>query len=160
LVAQREPTDVVAIVHAVARRHHTARHPCVVEASSPIVGSYDPLRITQLLENLVENAVKYSPDGGQVDMTVWQDALGVHIKVADHGIGIPPTDVPHLFDRFHRGTNVDDRRFPGMGLGLYICHGIVTAHGGSIVVDSRPEQGSGFHITLPQTISVQEQYAS
>jgi two-component system, OmpR family, sensor kinase len=160
LVGEREPTDMIATAYEVAQRHQTALHPCVVEANGSIVGHYDRLRITQLLDNLVENAVKYSPDGGQIDITLWQDAVGVHLKVADHGIGISPADLPHLFGRFHRGINVDDRRFPGMGLGLYICHGIVAEHEGSIIVDSQPEQGSSFHITLPNTPITQEHHVS
>jgi signal transduction histidine kinase len=156
LVGQRESMDVVAAAQAVAQRHQTARHATIVEAPGAIVGSYDPLRITQLLDNLVENAVKYSPDGGHVTLHLWQDMTGVHINVSDHGIGIPPDDLPHLFDRFHRGRNVDDRRFPGMGLGLYICHGIVTEHEGSIAVTSHPGQGSSFHVTLPRAVSSKE----
>lgn len=106
------------------------------------------------------HAVKYSPDGGQIEITLWQDAAGVHITVADHGIGIQSAGLPHLFDRFHRGINIDDRRFPGIGLGLYICHGIVTEHDVSIVVDSQPDKGSSFHIMLPHTPIAQGYHVS
>jgi signal transduction histidine kinase len=113
------------------------------------MGWYDRQRLEQLLENLIENAIKYCPDGGPVQVFVQQDAAGVHLAVADCGIGIPAEDLPCLFERFHRGANVDDRRFPGMGLGLFICKGIVEQHGGQIVVRSRPGEGSTFDITLP-----------
>lgn len=151
LVGRREHMDIVMAARDVAQRHQTALHPCVVEANSTIVGIYDRLRITQLLDNLVENAVKYSPDGGQVKLTLSQDANNAYIIVSDQGIGIPAEDLPRLFERFHRGTNVNDRHFPGMGLGLYICQGIVTEHAGSIRVESRSGAGTSFHVTLPTT---------
>ena len=71
------------------------------------------------------------------------------IDVTDQGIGIPAADLPQIFERFHRGTNVDDRRFAGMGLGLFICKGIVEQHGGRISVESRVGTGSTFHVVLP-----------
>jgi signal transduction histidine kinase len=159
LVRQREPTDLNALLQDVASRHQTDHHPFVLKASAHVVGEYDSLRIGQLLDNLVENAVKYSPDGGAIEIALWQDSE-VHITVSDHGIGIPPADVPHLFDRFHRGSNVDDRRFPGMGLGLYICHSIVTSHSGRISVESRPGSGTTFHVALPNTLTTEGEYAA
>jgi signal transduction histidine kinase len=69
--------------------------------------------------------------------------------VSDRGIGIPPADVDRLFERFHRGENVDDRRFAGMGLGLYICRGIAEQHGGWIRAEPRNPGGSTFHVALP-----------
>jgi signal transduction histidine kinase len=72
------------------------------------------------------------------------------ITVTDRGIGIPQRDLTHLFDRFHRGSNVDDRRFAGMGLGLFICKGIVEQHGGRIWATSPgADGGSTFHVALP-----------
>jgi signal transduction histidine kinase len=152
LVGRREPVALAALANEVALRHHTQLHPCVVEAPGNPVGYYDRDRIAQLLENLVENAVKYSPAGGTVRISIAQDAAGMHLRVTDQGIGIPPADLPLLFERFHRGANVDDRRFPGMGLGLYICREIAVQHGGTIDVESQPGQGSTFHVTLPNTI--------
>jgi signal transduction histidine kinase len=69
--------------------------------------------------------------------------------VADSGIGIPAADLPHIFERYHRGTNVDDRRFAGLGLGLFICRGIVEQHDGRIWATSALGQGSTFHVSLP-----------
>ena len=114
-----------------------------------MVGSYDPRRIGQVLENLVDNAVKYSPDGSEVHIGVTQLDGHALIDVTDRGIGIPPEDLPQIFDRFHRASNVDDRRFAGMGLGLFICKGIVEQHGGRIWVESRMGSGSTFHVDLP-----------
>ncbi|MEN9937682.1 MAG: hypothetical protein RLZZ387_4261 [Chloroflexota bacterium] len=160
LLGRREPTDLTAVARGIAARHRTPHHPCLVEVSDSIVGVYDPLRIEQLLENLVENAVKYSPQGGPITIRIWQDKAGAHLSVADRGIGIPPADLPHLFDRFHRGVNVDDRQFPGMGLGLYICHGIVEQHGGRIVAESRPGGGTIFHVTLPAALALEERHVA
>jgi signal transduction histidine kinase len=149
LVGPREAVDLVAVAREVCTRLATARHPCSVAADGAVVGWYDRQRLEQLLENLIENAIKYCPGGGPVEVSIQQDAAGVHLTVADHGIGIPTEDLPQLFERFHRGTNVDDRRFPGMGLGLFICKGIVEQHGGQIVVGSRLGEGSTFQVTLP-----------
>lgn len=76
-----------------------------------------------------------------------------HLSVTDTGIGIPAPDLPHIFERYHRGTNVDDRRFAGRGLGLFICHAIVEQHGGRIWATSSPGNGSTFHVTLPLAAS-------
>jgi signal transduction histidine kinase len=151
LVGVHAAVDLVAVAREVCRRMSTARHPCTVEAESTVVGWYDRQRLEQLLENLVENAIKYCPDGGPVEVAVQQDTAGVHLVVVDRGIGIPAEDLPRLFERFHRGANIDDRHFPGMGLGLFICKGIVEQHGGQISVSSRIGAGTTFHITLPLT---------
>lgn len=150
LVQEREPVDLVELVREVCERHDSERHPCRVEASGPVVGVYDRVRIAQVLENLVENAIKYSPAGGDVEVRVWREDE-VHLSVTDHGIGIPAADLLHVFDRFHRGANVDDRRFSGMGLGLYICREIARQHGGDIEVNSVPGRGTTFTVTLPVT---------
>lgn len=114
------------------------------------MGTYDPVRIEQLVDNLVENAVKYSPDGGDVQVRLYREDGLVHLTVTDAGIGIPADDLPHLFDRFRRGTNVDDRRFAGMGLGLFICRGIAEQHGGRLWATSPgPGGGSTLHVELP-----------
>jgi signal transduction histidine kinase len=149
LVGTREAVDLAAVAQEVCVRLATPRHPCTVVANDAVVGWYDRQRLEQLLENLVENAIKYCPNGGPVEISIQQDTAGVHLVVVDCGIGIPAEDFPRLFERFHRGANVDDRRFPGMGLGLFICKGIVEQHGGQIRVSSHPGEGSTFQITLP-----------
>lgn len=115
-----------------------------------LMASVDAQRIEQLLDNLVENAVKYSPDGGAIQIRLWETGAWVHLTIADHGIGIPAADRPRIFDRFHRGSNVDDRRFAGMGLGLYLCQAIVVQHGGNITVTDTIPHGTTFHIQLPR----------
>ncbi|HYP41818.1 MAG TPA: GAF domain-containing sensor histidine kinase [Chloroflexia bacterium] len=149
LVGERVEVDLTAAAHETCARHDSDRHPCIVESSGPILGTYDQNRILQLFENLVENAVKYSPEGGPVLMKLWQEGGWNHVTVADAGIGIPAHDLPNIFERFHRGANVDDRQFAGMGLGLFICQGIAEQHGGRISVGSPPGGGTTFHIELP-----------
>jgi signal transduction histidine kinase len=149
LVGEREPVDLVELMRDVARRDNYQAHRISVSADAPVVGSYDPRRIGQVLENLVENAVKYSPDKSEVRVAITQRDGEAFIDVTDRGIGIPASDLPRIFERFHRGSNVDDRRFAGMGLGLFICKGIVEQHGGRIWVESRVGTGSTFHVVLP-----------
>jgi signal transduction histidine kinase len=120
-----------------------------VDAPRAVDGVYDPVRIVQLIENLVENAVKYTPEGGPVQVKIWREGGYNNLTVTDSGIGIPTEDLPHIFERFHRGTNVDDRRFAGMGLGLFICRGIAEQHGGRIWATRAPGGGSTFHVALP-----------
>jgi signal transduction histidine kinase len=143
--------DLAAGVRDVVQRHENGRHVFTVEAPDTLIGRFDERRIVQLAENLIENAVTYSPDGGRIAVRLWQDEQGDHLTVADQGIGIPAEDTPHLFSRFHRGANVNDRRFPGWGLGLSICRRIAEQHGGQIAVSSHVGSGSTFHVTLPRT---------
>lgn len=149
LIGEREPVDLVELAQDVASRETYRTHRLEVAAAGPVVGSYDPRRIGQVIENLVENAVKYSPEATAVRIGVSQSDGHAHVQVSDEGIGIPPEELSRVFDRFHRGSNVDDRRFAGMGLGLFICRGIVEQHGGRIWVESRVGTGSTFHVTLP-----------
>jgi signal transduction histidine kinase len=149
LLSQRVPNDLAELARQSCERHSGRSHRCVLDAPEPVIGFFDPVRILQLLDNLLENAVKYSPGGGEILVTIRGDDGQARLGVLDHGIGIPVADLPALFERFHRGSNVDDRRFSGMGLGLYICRGIVEQHGGRIWAVSRPEGGTTFHVTLP-----------
>ncbi len=87
-----------------------------------------------------------------MQVRIWNEDQEAHLTVTDSGIGIPPDDLPHIFERFYRAHNVDDRRFAGMGLGLFICRGIVEQHGGQIQASSQPGRGSVFHVVLPLVI--------
>jgi signal transduction histidine kinase len=150
LLGRREETDLTVLAGEACRMHSSERHPCVLRAEGPVVGTYDSPRIAQLLDNLLENAVKYSPEGGEVRLCVERTGDVARLTVTDLGIGIPTGDLPHLFERFHRGSNVDDRRFSGMGLGLFICQGIVQQHGGRLWATSGGTgHGSTFHVELP-----------
>ncbi|MHB1133183.1 MAG: ATP-binding protein [Chloroflexota bacterium] len=148
LLSSREVVDLATLVQDVCQRNGSLP-PCLVAAQGPVIGSFDRLRISQLIDNLVGNAVKYSPDGAPVRVSVWREGEEAHLTVADDGIGIPPADLPRVFDRFHRAANVNDRQFAGMGLGLYICRAIVLEHGGRIWATSTLGQGATFHVVLP-----------
>ena len=149
LVADREPMDLGTLVSSVATRQRQGAHRVDVDVRGAVVGNYDGRRIEQLLENLIENASKYSPEATPVNVNVWQQDGEARITVQDQGIGIPAADLPRIFERFSRASNVDDRKFHGMGLGLYICRGIVEEHGGRIWVESEIGKGSTFHVALP-----------
>ena len=122
------------------------------EGHGVLMGCWDPDRLEQVLGNLLTNAIKYSPDGGTVDVTLAtvEDEAGVwaHLSVRDRGLGIPADDLPRLFERFHRGGNVAGR-IAGNGLGLAGAHQIVRQHGGTIAVDSEMGRGSTFTVRLP-----------
>jgi signal transduction histidine kinase len=124
-------------------------HEIVFDADDTVVGSFDRIRLRQLLDNLLENAVKYSPEGGRIMVKVWQEDHAARLSVADQGIGIPASDLPHIFERFYRAKNVDDQQFAGMGLGLFICCAIVEQHGGRIWAQSSKAMGTTFHVLLP-----------
>lgn len=149
LPMQREPGDLAEIAREVAARERQGSERVDVVADGAVRGLYDPERIRQLIDNLVENALKYSPAESPVEVKVWSEGSSGRLAVTDRGIGIPPEDMPHVFERFRRGSNVDHRRFAGIGLGLYICRGIVEQHGGRVWVESAAGRGTTFHVALP-----------
>jgi signal transduction histidine kinase len=116
----------------------------------PVELRFDRERIIQLLTNLVGNALKFTPRGGSVSVTVGETAEQVTIEVGDTGPGIPAEELPHVFERFYRGTNTGEARASGSGLGLAIVRSIVEMHGGEIEVASVIGEGTEFRITLPR----------
>lgn len=126
-----------------------------VPSSLPVIQA-DARRIEQVLYNLLDNAIKYSPDGGTITISAQAEDRAVQVTVTDSGIGIPPPELARIFERFHRGEPSRVRGIAGSGLGLTICKGIVEAHGGRIwaespVGDRTPgaPPGSAFHFTVP-----------
>lgn len=111
----------------------------------------DADRMRQVVDNLISNAMKYSPDGSPVRVTVRMVEGHVETSVIDRGIGIPRDEIPRLFERFHRARNVSSKYYGGLGLGLYIAKAIVEAHEGSIMVQSDEGEGSVFTIRLPSS---------
>jgi two-component system NtrC family sensor kinase len=108
----------------------------------------NPLRLRQLMNNLIENAIKYTPDQGQVRVTLRADNGFLVVRISDTGIGILPKDQPFIFDKFYRTDEAIDN-YPGTGLGLSIVKGIVEAHNGRIWVESQPGAGTTFTVMLP-----------
>ena len=112
----------------------------------------DPMRLGQVVDNLISNALKFTPDLGSVSVRVLDRLDGVTIEVADTGMGMPPSVQERLFDRFYRAPEATERAIPGTGLGLWITKKIVLAHGGTIGVESIEGLGSTFRVELPRTL--------
>lgn len=111
----------------------------------------DPRRVTEVLHNLLENAVRYSEPGGPVSVTViHEDGYGL-VSVADRGDGIPLAEQNRIFEPFYRGENARRRATRGTGLGLAICRGIIEAHGGRVWLESAPGHGTTVFFTLPDS---------
>jgi signal transduction histidine kinase len=117
-------------------------------AGAPVVTA-DADRLLQVFTNLIDNAIKFTPEGGAVEVTLRQDGADAIVSVADSGRGIPPDDLPRIFDRFYRVERSRSREAGGSGLGLAIAKHIVDAHGGRITVMSRPGAGTTFSVALP-----------
>jgi signal transduction histidine kinase/CHASE3 domain sensor protein len=152
LVLDPRPLDLAAVVErilspfrAMADRH-TLR--AKLPGALPVLWG-DPDKVEQILTNLVGNAIKYSPEGGEVLVTVEHGEDSVQVSVRDQGIGMSPRDMGQLFEKFYRVDRDEVRRAGGTGLGLYITKRLVEMHGGRIWAESRPGVGSVFTFTLP-----------
>jgi signal transduction histidine kinase len=118
---------------------------------SPAAVQGDPDRLEQVLTNVLDNAVKYSPEPAELRVRVQSKARGVLIQIQDQGIGLPPGAAERIFDPFNRAANAEDRQISGMGLGLYICKNIIEQHRGRIWAKSHGEgRGTLINIWLPQ----------
>jgi len=153
----REMVDLRGMVHEIQETGELLAEPGEVQIevdvpAAPVMLEVDRTRIRQLVMNLVTNAVKYTPAGGRVRISLAEEPQRVILAVSDTGIGIAPGDLPHIFDRFYRAdiarTRTGERA--GAGLGLAICRWIAEAHGGTIDVQSRPGRGTTFTVTLPR----------
>lgn len=151
LALSREPTDLVAladdVVSSLQARASGGGVTLACEAPAPDrIGpiSVDPVRLTEVLTNLVTNAIRHTPCGGRVSISVAARPAAVELRVADTGTGIAPDVLPHIFDRFYKGSGS-----AGSGLGLTIARNLVEAHGGTIRADSRVGTGTTMIVTLP-----------
>ncbi len=143
-------TELVSEVYAQAKMIATTKD-IKVHMSNDVDGVVigDRLKLRELLLNLVDNGVKYTPEGGEMRISLERGDSRFKLRVMDNGIGIAPEDQPHIFDRFFRVDKARSREAGGSGLGLNICKWIVAAHGGEISVDSEIGKGSIFTVTLP-----------
>jgi signal transduction histidine kinase len=154
LALETSEVDVGALAHACAADLGPQARAAAVElsvaASGAAIIAADPARIAQVLDNLVSNALKFTPAGGRVAVQV--DAAGdeVALEVADSGIGIPADELDRLFDRFYRASTATAARLPGTGLGLAIVKGIVEAHGGRVAVASEVGRGTVVRVAFPR----------
>ena len=110
----------------------------------------DQLRIGQVIGNVLDNAIKFSPSGKQVTVKLQEKDDEYLIRVIDQGIGVSPESFDHIFERFYRIRNIANRQYTGIGMGLFVAKAIVEAHGGSIGFSSNQDGGSTFHFTLPR----------
>lgn len=154
LTLQREPVHPNSLLIEVVSMHapiaeHGGVHLSKCATDQPAVVEGDWQRLSQALSNLVDNALKFTPEGGQVEVAATVDLDHVRIGVSDTGPGIPAEHIPHLFDRFWRAENAQRA---GVGLGLSIARGIAEAHGGSIEVVNRPGGGTRFTMVLPRSL--------
>ncbi|MGQ9681313.1 MAG: ATP-binding protein [Anaerolineae bacterium] len=150
LVLERHKTDVVALVrHVVAVVQLTApRHTLTMSADQPVEAFVDPLRLEQVVANLLDNAIKFSLQGGAIEIDLATEGHEqLRLAVRDHGIGIPAEHRQRIFDRFYRAHAGNS--FGGLGLGLYISRRIVELHGGQIVVDYPQDGGTRFVVRMP-----------
>lgn len=153
LEIRREPINWPNFVRDVVHHHHTSVsdrrfHLNIPDKSERTVNG-DRDRLEQVLGNLLENAVKYSPEGSDIYVVVEDRGDQVVTAICDRGIGIPTDEIQQVFERFHRGRQVSSTNYGGLGLGLYITKQIIERHGGSIWVESKEGSGTTFFFSLP-----------
>ena len=149
-----EPADLIALVERMVKRLQmtTSKHTLSIVTTLPSLVVYtDPRRIEQVLSNLIGNAIKYSPNGGPIEITLWEamDTQEARMSVRDYGIGIPEKDQARIFRQFARASNADTYQISGTGFGLYLSHELVKRHNGRIWFESKEGQGSTFFMALP-----------
>ncbi len=153
LKLQKEPFDILQVIQTVSSYFELEQknknleiqidgHSCTVVA--------DKDRISQVLLNLLSNAMKYSKDDGHVKIHVWETDTMVQVRIQDDGIGIPKEELAFVFERFYRADKSRNRKTGGAGIGLAIVKSIVTAHGGNVWVESELGKGSCFYVSLPK----------
>jgi signal transduction histidine kinase len=151
MALRREPTQVADLVSQTVELYEDVAEDGGVtinaDVTADLVVNVDRARMRQALANLLDNAVKYTPQGGKVEIRADRAAAEVRIAVGDTGVGIPPEELPHIWTRLYRGDKSRSSR--GLGLGLSLVKAIIEAHGGRVTVESAPGEGSQFLIHLP-----------
>jgi two-component system OmpR family sensor kinase len=150
-------TDIVELVQRMVSNHEINEHEKDVRIrleETPQIPEIkvDPVRMEQVISNLLTNAIRHTPSGGSIIVTIKNDVEGLTISVSDTGEGIIPEDLPHVFERFYRSGSSRARKEGGTGLGLAIVKQMVEAHGGKVWVESKIGTGSIFSILLPFSI--------
>lgn len=148
----REPFDLGVLIKHITEEirpsapQHTIKY---IASKEPLIVAGDRLRLEQVFQNLLQNAIKYSPDGGSIIVRLEPGDGECCISVSDSGIGIPKDAIPNLSKRFYRASNAVGDKIGGVGLGLYVVKEIVSLHGGTINVESVEGQGSTFTVCIP-----------
>ena len=152
LSLERTPIDLEALVTCTIRdieptlRRHTLQF---TRSGESVIVNGDETRLHQVVQNLIQNAVKYSPSGGRISVRLTREEATARIAVRDEGIGIPSAALPSLFTLFYRADNAEAYHIGGLGVGLYVAREIVRMHGGDITITSEEGKGSEFVISLP-----------
>ncbi len=154
LVLTRKPTEVVEMVrHLVAQTQMTSpQHTFVLQTSlASLRVEVDRMRVEQVLSNLLSNAVKYSPQGGPVELVLWeeQEPHALLLAVRDQGIGIPASQQARIFGRFVRAENAREKEIAGTGLGLYLSRELIELHWGQLWFESTEGVGTTFYVKIP-----------
>lgn len=155
-----EPVDLAALVQGALARlsGESTERVTITVAGADTTGTWDKTRLERVLDNLLSNAVKYSPEGSPIAVALRDEGAQVALSVQDQGIGIAADDLPRLFRRYQRARSAGEHGIDGLGLGLYLCRGIVEAHGGSIRAESLgPGRGTSVHILLPRDLPTTSQ---
>ncbi|TMD26344.1 MAG: HAMP domain-containing histidine kinase, partial [Chloroflexi bacterium] len=149
-IKHKENVNIIQLVQHVLEQYIDSKHEInLITRDDEIIVNSDEGRIEQVLNNLVGNAVKYSPAGKPIEVRVERDKHEVTIAVRDEGVGISEEQQRHIFERFYRVHNDANAAIEGLGLGLYIAHEIVVRHGGRMWLESKPGKGSAFYFSLP-----------
>jgi signal transduction histidine kinase len=153
------PDDLRAVVESAVQQAQPAAERKGVELvsnmpSEPIRQPHDPQRMGQVLTNLLGNAIKFTPRGGRVDITLEPTTDGAEFRVADTGVGINPAELPYVFERFYRGADAHESRAAGSGLGLSIVRSIVEMHSGRVSISSSPGKGTEVAVDLPREVAL------
>ena len=151
LVLNSESFDLTGLIKELVEelQQLSQKHQLMIECEQIINVYADKKRIEQVITNLISNAIKYSPDGGDVTIKCEVVANEIKVSITDKGIGIPQESQEKIFNRFFRVKHGKSNTLPGMGLGLYITAGIIHRHSGTITVKSNPHKASSFYFTLP-----------
>jgi signal transduction histidine kinase len=162
---RKERVDLAALVRAAAEAARPPaeenRHRLAVDVPpGPLVVEADPTRLEQVLGNLLDNAIQFTPPGGRIDVAAEPDGAGAVVRVRDSGIGIPAALLPHVFDLFTQAGRVPGRPAEGLGVGLTLVRRLVELHGGTVEAQSAgPGQGSEFVVRLPSASAVAPPHA-
>jgi PAS domain S-box-containing protein len=159
---ERKPLNLYDLVRELIEELEPVleRHTLHLESQiSPLVINGDAGRLAQVVQNLLQNALKYSPAGGPVQIRLYQKEGQACLEVRDQGIGIPEAAQAHLFQQFYRAEHAGVQQIPGMGIGLYVVNEIVALHDGNISLSSREGEGSAFTVCLPLYAADQTSYS-